>query len=227
MPTLGQDDINHQNKTALFDVIAEVAGALSAGRRMEIIDILAQGERSVEEIALEVQQSIANTSHHLRTLARSGLISSRRDGKHIFYRLANDQVEEVWIALKRAAESVRPDLEHLADAYLGDLTEVHTVDRDKLLEQMAQGSVTVVDVRPLPEYRAGHIPGARSIPFSELACRIAELPRDIPVVAYCRGPYCVFAPAAVRTLRTSGLTAFRLVDGFPEWRRDGLPTEVG
>lgn len=214
-------------KAALFDALAEVAGALSAGRRVEIVDLLAQGERSVEEVAGEIGQSMANASHHLRALARAGLVRSRRDGTRIYYRLAGVEVEELWSALRKVAEADRDDLARLAGAYLGPVDDLEVMGRDELLRRLRAGAVTVLDVRPVSEYRAGHIPGARSVPLDELPEIIGKLPTDLDVVAYCRGPYCVFAPAAVRALRRAGFTAERMEDGFPEWRRAGLPVAVG
>lgn len=214
-------------KTALFDALAEVAAALAAGRRVEVVDLLAQGERSVEEVAGEIGQSMANTSHHLRALARAGLVRSRRDGTRIFYRLAGVEVEELWAALRRVAAAERDDLGRLTGAYLGNIDDLEIVDRATLVERLKSGTVSVLDVRPVAEYRAGHVPGARPAPLEKLAGVIAELPEGLPVVAYCRGPYCVFAPEAVRTLRSRGIEAARLEDGFPEWRRAGLPVAVG
>lgn len=218
---------DHEAKVALFDALGEVAGALSAGRRGEIVDLLAQGERSVEEVAVEIGQSTANASHHLRTLARAGLVRSRREGTHVFYRLAGPEVEDLWAALRRVAEVQRDDLGRLAAAYLGEVDELALIDRASLVEGLAAGAVTVLDVRPAPEYRAGHVPGARSVPLEELAEVVGKLPQGRRVVAYCRGPYCRFAPAAVRTLRSRGFDAARLEEGFPEWRRAGLPIAVG
>jgi len=218
---------DHRAKAALFDALAEVAGALSAGRRAEIVDLLAQGERSVEEVAAEIDQSLANASHHLRALARAGLVRSRRDGTRIYYRLAGPEVEALWSALREVAEAVRDDLVRLADDYLGDTHDLRVVGRAELVEQLAKGAVTVLDVRPAPEYRSGHISGARSVPLDQLGAIVDQLPEGLPVVAYCRGPYCVFAPAAVRALRARGIDAARLEDGFPEWRRAGLPVAVG
>lgn len=223
----GDSPNDHQAKADLFDALADIAGALAAGRRGEIVDLLAQGERSVEEVANELDQSMANASHHLRTLARAHLVRSRRDGTRIYYRLANEEVEELWAALRRVAASVRADLDQLTQAYLGRLEGLEVLSREDLLTQLAAGTVTVLDVRPAPEYRAGHISGARSIPISELTARMEELPDNLPVVAYCRGPYCVFAPEAVRALKEGGLEASRLEDGFPEWRRAGLPITTG
>ncbi len=219
--------VDHASKAAIFDALAEVAVALASGRRAEIIDLLAQGERSVEEVAREIDQSTANASHHLRVLARAGLVRQRRDGTRIYYRLAGDEVEELWAVLRRVAVSVRSDMDDLAEAYLGDGGDVEMLDRAELAKRLATGEVTVLDVRPVVEYRAGHIAGARSVPLSELAAHAAELPCGLPVVAYCRGPYCVFARAAVRALRRRGVDAVCLEDGFPEWRRSGLPVAIG
>ena len=214
-------------KGALFDALAEVAGALSAGRRVEIVDLLAQGERSVDEVAGDIGQSMANASHHLRALARAGLVRSRREGTRIYYRLAGEEVEEIWSALRKVAAVDRDDLGRLASAYLGPVADLEVVGRAELLERLRAGAVTVLDVRPVTEYRAGHIPGARSVPLDVLHSVLGELPGDIDVVAYCRGPYCVFAPAAVRVLRGAGFGALHMEDGFPEWRRAGLPVAVG
>lgn len=218
---------DHGAKAELFDVFAEVASAVSTGRRAEIIDLLAQGERSVEEIANEISQSTANTSHHLRTLSTAGLVRSRREGTRIIYYLAGPEVEELWSAIQRATEKVRPGLFKLAEAYLGRQEQMNVLSRADLMEKLSAGQVVVIDVRPQREYSSGHIQGARSIPIDELEYQMATLPEDIPVVAYCRGRYCVFAPEAVRILNSNGYSAYRLEDGFPEWRRDGLPVETG
>ncbi len=216
---------SHLAKSALFDAIAEVAAALAAGRRAEIIDVLAQGERRVEQVAQELQQSVANTSHHLQALHRAGLVSRRRQGARVLYRLAGPEVEELWVALRDAAASMRGDFARLASAYLGELGAVEVVSRRELLQLQADGRVTIIDVRPPEEYLQGHVPGALSVPLSELD-RLRP-PEGRAVVAYCRGPYCAFAPAAVRQLRSRGLVARRLEGGFPEWRRAGLPVAVG
>lgn len=218
---------DHEAKGALFDAIADIAGALSAGRRIEIIDLLAQGERSVGDVAVEIDQSTANASHHLRDLARLGLVRSRRDGTRVYYRLAGDEIEELWSALRRVASTVRADLDRLTSAYVGDQHDMEVIQRGDLAARLAAGEVTLLDVRPSPEYSAGHIPGACSVPIDDLADRISTLPTGRPVVTYCRGPYCVFAPNAVRALRKEGMHAVRLEDGFPEWRRAGFPIAVG
>lgn len=214
-------------KDALFDAFAEVAKALSSGRRAEIVELLAQGERSVEEIATEIEQSVANTSHHLRAMARAGVVTTRRDGTRIFYRLSSDRVAEAWVALRDIAAEHVAGIERLAEAYLGDREGIETMDRVELAARIRRGEVTVLDVRPSEEYGLGHIAGARSTPISELRRHLRALPRDVEVVAYCRGPYCVYADEAVRELHRKGFRARRLADGFPEWRRAGLPIRTG
>jgi rhodanese-related sulfurtransferase len=197
-------------KEQLFEALASVGKALSSGRRAEIVDLLAQGERSVDDVAAEIGQSLANTSHHLRTLAQAGLVRTRREGTRVFYALASDQVAQLWTAVREVAA------EHVAE-----------VDRDELARRLRRGEVTVIDVRPAAEYEAGHVAGARSLPIKELERRLDVLPRDGELVAYCRGPYCVFADDAVRLLHRRGFEARRLEDGFPEWKRAGLPVAVG
>jgi rhodanese-related sulfurtransferase/DNA-binding MarR family transcriptional regulator len=214
-------------KDALFEGFAEVAKALGSGRRAEIVDLLAQGERSVEEVAAELDQSVANTSHHLRALARAGLVTTRRDGTRIHYRLASERVGELWAAMRDVAEAHVAGLEKLAGAYLGDRDGIDTVDRNELAARLKDHSVVVLDVRPEREFAAGHIAGARSVPISELRKHLKALPSGAEVVAYCRGPYCVYADDAVRELARRGVKAARLQDGFPEWRRAGLPVASG
>jgi len=214
-------------KTALFDGLVTAAKALSSGRRAEIIDVLAQGERSVEEIAEEIGQSVANTSQHLQQLLRAGLVRSRRDGNRIHYALSGERVAELWALLRAVAVEHVAEVERLAAAYLGDRTQLATISRGELMKRLRSKNVTVLDVRPNREYDAGHIAGAVSMPFDELPKRLRELPGDTEVIAYCRGPYCVYADDAVRALRRRGRTAVRLEDGFPEWARAGLPVAVG
>jgi len=213
-------------KDALFEGLAEVAKALGSGRRAEIIDLLAQGERSVEEVAGELDQSVANTSHHLRALARAGLVTTRRDGTRIHYRLASDRVGELWAAVRDVAGAHVAGLERLAAAYLGDRDGIEIVDRDELAARLRSNGVVVLDVRPEREFAAGHIAGARSVPIGELRKHLKALPAGSDVVAYCRGPYCVYADDAVRELVKRGFHAARLEDGFPEWQRAGLPVAV-
>jgi rhodanese-related sulfurtransferase len=214
-------------KDALFEGFAEVAKALASGRRTEIVDVLAQGERSVEEVAGEIDQSVANTSHHLRALARAGLLTTRRDGTRIYYALASDRVGELWAAVRDVAAAHVAGLDRLATAYLGDRDGIEVVDRDGLVARLEDGAVVVLDVRPAAEFGAGHIAGASSVPVAELRKHLKALPADAEVVAYCRGPYCVYADDAVRELGRKGFKAARLEDGYPEWKRAGLPTAVG
>jgi len=214
-------------KDALYDGLSEVAKALASGRRAEIVDILAQGERSVEEIAAEIGQSLANTSHHLRSMARAGLVTTRRAGTRIFYDLASERVGELWSALRDVAGEHVAGLERLAGAYLGQREGIDLVDRDELAQRLEVGEVIVLDVRPAPEFAAGHIAGARSMPITQLRRHLRALPKGTEVVAYCRGPYCVYADDAVRELTLRGFRARRLIDGFPEWRRAGLPVAGG
>jgi len=212
-------------KTALFDAFASVAQALGSGRRAEIVDVLAQGERSVDELAGEISQSVANTSQHLQILARAGLVRSRRAGTRVYYRLASERVADLWGAARDVAVRHVAEVSVLADEYLG-ARDVEQVSADELARRVGRGDVVVLDVRPEHEYRAGHIAGARSAPLDLLPELASKLPRRGEIVAYCRGPYCVYADDAVRLLRDRGLNARRLDVGYPEWRRAGLPVEL-
>jgi rhodanese-related sulfurtransferase len=213
-------------KAALFDALASVAQALGNGRRAEIVDVLAQGERSVDEIAGEISQSVANTSQHLQVLARTGLVRSRREGTRVFYRLSSDRVGDLWSAVREVAVRHLAEVSVLADEYLGARDGVEQVTATELERRLARGDVVVLDVRPEVEYRAGHIAGARSAPLTALESLASGLPQRKEIVAYCRGPYCVYADDAVRLLRERGLKARRLDVGYPEWRRSGLPIEA-
>jgi rhodanese-related sulfurtransferase/DNA-binding MarR family transcriptional regulator len=217
---------DRQAKGALYDGLAQVARALGNGRRAEIVDVLAQGERSVEALAAEIGQSVANTSQHLQHLLRAGLVRTRREGTRVHYRLASPRVGELWTAVRDVAGEHVAEVDRLAEAYLGDRAQLDTVSRDELAARLRDGEVVVLDVRPEPEYRAGHISGAVSLPVDELGRRLQEVPSDREVVAYCRGPYCVFADDAVRALQRRGYHASRLEDGYPEWSSAGLPVEV-
>ncbi|HEY7693730.1 MAG TPA: metalloregulator ArsR/SmtB family transcription factor [Gaiellaceae bacterium] len=214
-------------KAALFDAQSSVARALGNGRRAEIVDVLAQGERSVDELAGEISQSVANTSQHLQVLVRGGLLRSRRDGTRVYYRLASDRVADLWAAVREVAGRHVAEVDVLADEYLGERDGVEHITAEELGRRLAHGDVVVLDVRPEVEFRAGHIAGARSVPLSRLESVLPELPRRKEVVAYCRGPYCVYADDAVRLLRERGLKAKRLDAGYPEWKRARLPAEVG
>jgi rhodanese-related sulfurtransferase/DNA-binding HxlR family transcriptional regulator len=213
-------------KAALFDAQASVAQALGSGRRAEIVDVLAQGERSVEELANEISQSVANTSQHLQVLARAGLVRTRREGTRVFYRLASERVSELWAAVRDVAVRHVAEVGVLAEDYLGERDEVEQLSAEELEQRLARDQVVLLDVRPEPEYRAGHIAGARSAPLDELPTLVPKLARRREIVAYCRGPYCVYADDAVRLLRERGLEARRLDVGFPEWRRAGRPVEI-
>lgn len=213
-------------KEALFDGFALVAKALANGRRAELVDVLAQGERTVDALATEIGQSVANTSQHLQVLARSGLVTGRRDGTRIHYRLASDTAGELWAALRAVAAERLAGFEQLA-AYVGDRAGLEPITRDELARRLHDHTTVVLDVRPLAEYTAGHIAGARTLPVTELRRRLRALPKDRDVVAYCRGPFCVYADDVVRELRRRGYRAHRLEDGFPEWRRAGLPIATG
>jgi len=215
---------SRQAKDELYDAFASVARALGNGRRAEIIDLLAQGERSVEDVAGEIGQSVANTSHHLRSLATSGLLQSRREGQRIIYRLTSDRVAELWAALRDVAATHVADVDMLANAYLGSRDVVEEVSADELARRLAKGRAVVVDVRPSLEFDAGHIAGARSIPIADLGSALDALPRSREIIAYCRGPYCVYADDAVRLLLDKGFKARRLDTGYPEWERAGLPS---
>jgi rhodanese-related sulfurtransferase len=213
-------------KDALFDAFGSVAQALASGRRAEIVDVLAQSERSVDDIASEIGQSVANTSHHLHVLARAGLVRSRRQGNRVFYGLASDRVASLWAAVRDVAAQHVAEVNVLAGDYLGDRAEVEQVSAAELAERLERGDVVVLDVRPEPEYRAAHIDGAVSAPLPALPSLIPKLPKRREIVAYCRGPYCVYADDAVRLLRARGVDARRLDVGLPEWRRAGLPVKV-
>jgi rhodanese-related sulfurtransferase/DNA-binding transcriptional ArsR family regulator len=214
---------NRAAKTALFDAFARAAKALASGRRIELLDVLANGERTVEALAGEVGLSVANTSQHLQILRQAGLVSSRRAGTSVHYRLAAPEVFELWRTLRTLAASRLAEVERLAAAYLGSRDELQPVTREELARRLRDGDdLVVLDVRPAAEYAAGHLPGAVSIPVGELRRRLAELPGDREIVAYCRGPYCAFAYEAVGLLRDEGLAARRLEDGLPEWQAAGL-----
>lgn len=214
-------------KDRLFDGFADVAKALASGRRIELIDVLEQGERHVDQLAAELGQTVANTSFHLRALATAGLVTTRRDGNRIYYRLSSPRVAELWSALRDVTTTHHAELDSLAVAYLGDRSGLEEISRTELARRLEDGSIIVIDVRPTAEYEAGHITGARSIPIESIEHQIADLPEGTEIVAYCRGPFCVYADDAVRQIQASGPKARRLEDGFPQWQHAGLPTTVG
>jgi len=203
-------------KTALFEAISVMGKAFASPTRLELLDLLAQASRTVEELARASEQSTANTSQHLQALYSAGLVTRTREGTSVRYSLAGDEVLELWLALRATSVSRLAEVERAAADYLGE--DVEAIGRDELRKRMRRGDIVLVDVRPGEEYEAGHIEGARSIPIDELDARLAELPADREVVAYCRGPFCAYAHDAVRRLRESGRQARRLEDGWPEWR---------
>jgi rhodanese-related sulfurtransferase/DNA-binding transcriptional ArsR family regulator len=216
-----------QLKQSLYDQLARIGKALGSGPRLEILDLLCQGPRSVEAIAAEVEQSVANASHHLQALRRAGLVDAQRDGVRIVYRVAADDVAAFFGMLRRIADSRLAEIERITQQFLHERNALDPVDQHVLAERVQQGEVTVLDVRPSDEFAAGHLPGAISIPLAELQRRLEELPKRKEIVAYCRGPFCVMAIDAVELLRSKGYRALRLEDGVSEWRARGLRVEAG
>jgi rhodanese-related sulfurtransferase/biotin operon repressor len=214
-------------KDAVFEQFARVASAFASPKRLEVVDLLAQAPRSVESIAAQTSMSVANTSRHLQVLRNAGLVTSSRDAQRVVYRVADSTVVDAYRSLREVAESRIAEVRYLAEAFFGEVDGVEPLDVAQLLERRTRGDVVVVDVRPSEEYAAGHISGALSVPLADLAGRISELPEGSTVVAYCRGPYCVLSAAAVRQLRSAGVTAQRLEAGVDEWRRAGRPIEIG
>jgi rhodanese-related sulfurtransferase len=210
-------------KDALYAQFARVGKALASPARLELLDLLAQGERSVEELAREAALSLANASAHLQVLHRARLVDSRKEGLRVYYRLADPAVYRLWSALRQVGERQLAEIDRLVATYLTEREQLEALSRDELRRRLAEGTVAVVDVRPAVEYRQGHIAGARSIPIDELAARLDELDPAQEVVAYCRGPYCVFADEAVALLRDRGYTVTRYAEGYPEWAAAGLP----
>ncbi len=220
--------IDHQAKSALFDGFAKVGKAVSSGRRVEILDVLANGERSVESLSVQVGLSVANTSQHLQVLREAGLVSRRREGTSIRYRLASAEVFGFLRALRAIAASRVAEVDRLADAYLGRGDVEAAMTRQELADRLRRGdNLVVIDVRPEEEYAAGHLPGALSIPLEELAKRMRGLPEDKEIVVYCRGRYCAYSHVAVELLRKRGFRARRLEEGLPEWEAEDLPVARG
>jgi rhodanese-related sulfurtransferase len=211
-------------KANLFEQFARVGKALGSGKRLELLDLIAQGERTVESLAKATGVGMTSTSAHLQALKRAGLVNTRKDGTRVYYRLAGDDVAALYVQLRDVAQAHIADTEHARVAYLG--TETKAVTRGELLDRMKNGEVVVVDVRPGEEYRAGHIPGAISVPLGDLADRVAELPDGKEIVVYCRGSYCALAHEAVRMLTAQGRMVWRLDEGLLEWRLEHLPVEV-
>src|SRR5215210_1787952 len=212
-------------KDRLFGQFARVGKALASPKRLEIVDLLAQGERTVEEIARETSMSVASTSQHLQALKAARMVEARREGLYAHYRLADEDVFRTWQAVRALGESRLAEVDGVIEAYLVDRDALEVVDATELMERLTVGSVIVLDVRPEEEYRAGHIPGALSVPVDALEAALQTLPRDREIVAYCRGPYCVFSDEAVAVLRSHGYRARRLRQGLPDWRAAGYPIE--
>ncbi len=213
-------------KRELFEQFARIGTAIASGPRLELLELLAQTERSVDQLASHTGLTVANASQHLQKLKQAGLILGRKEGQFVFYRLAGDDVVRLLAALTQVGEARIAEVERLVRTYLVQRDALEAVPAAELLDRAKKGLVTVLDVRPPEEYAAGHVPGAINIPVSELAKRLAELPKRKEVVAYCRGPYCLMSYDAVEFLRKKGLKARRLQDGLPEWRLAGLPVSV-
>ena len=213
-------------KDRLYQQLARIGKALGSGHRLELLEILAQGERTVEKLAAETDLSIANASHHLHVLRQARLVDSRKVGLHVFYRLSEPKIYDLSLLIRDIAERHLVEVNRIVETFLTARDQLEPVAQEDLVARARTGGVVVLDVRPADEYRAGHIPGAVSVPLKELEKRISELPAGKEVVAYCRGPYCVLAFRAVEMLRARGRLARRLTDGFPEWRAAGLPIEM-
>lgn len=214
-------------KSTLFAQFAAVAKAFAHPHRLEILEQLAQGERSVEVVAERTGLSVANASQHLQQMRRAGIVAARREGKFILYTLADDAVLDLVSALRRVAERNVAEVEQVIRSYFNDRDSMEPVSREELLEKSRAGVVTVLDVRPADEFALGHLPGAVNIPLRDLEARLAQLDRGQEIVAYCRGPYCVLSYEAVAALRARGFKVRRLEDGLPEWRAAGLPVVIG
>jgi rhodanese-related sulfurtransferase len=213
-------------KQRLYEQFARLGKALASPQRLELLDLLAQGERPVDALAHAAGLSVANASQHLQVLHAARLVETRRAGQRVFYRLADPSVEALWHAMRHAAERRLAELEDVARAYLVGRDELEPIARAELLARMKEGTVTLIDVRPEDEFRQGHLPGAISVPVGEVGAWARRAPRRKQIVAYCRGPYCVYALQAVTELRRQGLRAVRSQDGVPEWRAAGLPVEA-
>ncbi len=218
---------NRRYKDAIYRQLARIGKAVASPRRLELLDLLAQGPRTVERLARETGQSVANTSQHLQLLRRARLVQAQKRGLYVTYGLADDGVAEFYRGLRVLAESRLAEIDRITRDFLADRGALEAVDQEVLVGRVLRGEVTLLDVRPVEEYAAGHIPGAVSLPLRELDHRLAGLPKRRQIVAYCRGPYCVLAVEAVARLRALGFRALRLEDGIPDWRARGLPVSMG
>ncbi len=213
-------------KDQLYEQFARIGKALASPHRLELLDVLAQCERTVEALAQETGMSIANASQHLQVLRAARLVETRREGPSIYYRLASEGVSALWLSLRQVGEAHLAEIDRVVQIFLHDRHLLQPIEADELLHRLGEDQVILLDVRPSEEYVAGHLPQAVSVPLVELEARLEELPLDKEIVAYCRGPYCVFADEAVALLRTRGYRARRLEHGLPDWRRLGPPVEV-
>jgi rhodanese-related sulfurtransferase len=216
-----------QFKDAIYEQFSRIGKAVSSPKRLEILDLLCQGEKTVETLSTETGLTLANTSQHLQTLKAARLVDSEKEGLYVKYRLANEMVCEFFRTMRVLAENRLAEVEMIKRRFLGGREGMEPVNRDDLLKRVVEGGVTVLDVRPVDEYRTGHIPGALSVPLGRLKELLSKLPRDQEIVAYCRGPYCVLAIQAVEMLREQGFEAIRLEEGIQDWRAMGLPVEIG
>jgi len=218
---------NRRFKTAIYEQFARIGKAISNPGRLELLDLLCQGPRTVEALAKEANLGLANTSQHLKALRAARLVEAEKSGLFVTCRLPDEQVCRFFRSLRELAETRLIEVREITREFLANRQGLEPVDREALLTKVREGAVTVLDVRPAEEYRAGHIPGALSIPLKELERRLSDLPRDRDIVAYCRGPYCVLAVEAVEMLRARGFSAFRLEQGLQDWRAEGLPVFAG
>lgn len=218
--------MSRQNlKQQIYSQVARIGKVVCHGHRLELLEYLAQGERTVEALVKLTGLSVANTSQHLRVMRQSGLVESRKDGLYVYYSLADDEIVRLLSSMRKLAESHLADVDRLVRAYLTVKDELEPIPRRELLERARKGIVTVLDVRPSEEYASGHVPGAVNVSLKDLEQWLKKLPHDQEIVAYCRGPHCVLAFEAVAKLREKGFQARRMEDGFPEWREAGLPVE--
>ena len=220
-------DAHRDFKDRLYGQFARIGKALSSPHRLEILELLAQGERTVDSLATEIGLSLANASQHLQALRQAALVESRKEGLYVSYRLADPAVFELCTAIRTVAEHRLADLERLVREHFGARSDAEPVQMDELLKRARSENVVILDTRPATEYAAGHIAGAISVPVDDLQRRLRQLPKRKEYVAYCRGPYCVYADRAVEILRSNGRRARRLLEGLPEWRAAGLPIETG
>jgi rhodanese-related sulfurtransferase/predicted transcriptional regulator len=220
-----ENDQKRAFKDELYDQFARIGKAFSSASRLELIDLLAQCERTVDELAEETDMSVANTSRHLQVLKKDRLVRRRKEGTRAYYRLAGPEVYRAWRSMRAMAESRLSEIEETVQHYLSDREEMEALSPDELETRLQDDDIVVLDVRPEQEYATGHIPGAHSIPVDQIEDHLDELPKDKEIVAYCRGPYCVYSDDAVRHLREEGRTAYRLTEGLPDWTVEGRPVE--